>query len=177
MHWPEQKHWNAWTADFLYCCCCCCSPSFKIEFLNGHVTATHSSQIHSSYFSSLHLTDFTISIFFTFSQSIAIQSTRIAFFCVCVLAVRAHSIPFSPLFSSLFFLVSEWDGDVLEISRISRLDMGSYLCIGKDQFRAFKYIFEIQITQRMCIDFGHEMCFFFLISLQIHVDHLKENVH
>lgn len=129
MHWPEQKHWNAWTADFL--CCCCCSPSFKIEFLNGHVTATHSSQIHSSYFSSLHLTDFTISIFFTFSQSIAIQSTRIAFF-VCVFAGSQSSFnSIFALFSSLFFLVSEWDGDVLEISRISRLDMGSYLCIGK----------------------------------------------
>lgn len=27
------------------------------------------------------------------------------------------------------FLVTEWDGDTLEISRISRLDMGAYLCI------------------------------------------------
>lgn len=29
-------------------------------------------------------------------------------------------------------VVSEWDGDTLEISRISRLDMGSYLCIASN---------------------------------------------
>lgn len=28
--------------------------------------------------------------------------------------------------------VSEWDGDSLEISRISRLDMGAYLCIASN---------------------------------------------
>lgn len=28
--------------------------------------------------------------------------------------------------------VSEWDGDTLEISRISRLDMGAYLCIASN---------------------------------------------
>lgn len=30
------------------------------------------------------------------------------------------------------FSVSEWDGDTLEISRISRLDMGAYLCIASN---------------------------------------------
>lgn len=28
--------------------------------------------------------------------------------------------------------VTEWDADVLEISRISRLDMGAYLCIAQN---------------------------------------------
>lgn len=34
-------------------------------------------------------------------------------------------------FFYLFFwgAVSEWDGDSLDISKISRLDMGAYLCI------------------------------------------------
>lgn len=30
------------------------------------------------------------------------------------------------------FTVTEWDGETLEVSRISRLDMGSYLCIASN---------------------------------------------
>lgn len=30
------------------------------------------------------------------------------------------------------FLVSEWEGEVLEMERISRLDMGAYLCIASN---------------------------------------------
>lgn len=33
------------------------------------------------------------------------------------------------IFFCFLLLVTEWDGDTLEISRISRLDMGAYLCI------------------------------------------------
>lgn len=32
----------------------------------------------------------------------------------------------------IVFIVTEWDGDTLEISKISRLDMGSYLCIASN---------------------------------------------
>lgn len=32
----------------------------------------------------------------------------------------------------VFISVSEWDGDFLEISKISRLDMGAYLCIASN---------------------------------------------
>lgn len=30
------------------------------------------------------------------------------------------------------FSVNEWEGDTLEITRISRLDMGAYLCIASN---------------------------------------------
>jgi hypothetical protein len=30
------------------------------------------------------------------------------------------------------FVVSEWEGEVLELTRISRLDMGAYLCIASN---------------------------------------------
>jgi hypothetical protein len=30
------------------------------------------------------------------------------------------------------FAVSEWEGEVLELTRISRLDMGAYLCIASN---------------------------------------------
>lgn len=30
------------------------------------------------------------------------------------------------------FSVSEWEGEVLEMARISRLDMGAYLCIASN---------------------------------------------
>lgn len=45
-------------------------------------------------------------------------------------------------FNFLFTTVSEWDGDTLEISRISRLDMGSYLCIGMVIMSIFWTVFE-----------------------------------
>lgn len=32
----------------------------------------------------------------------------------------------------LFLAVNEWEGDTLEITRISRLDMGAYLCIASN---------------------------------------------
>lgn len=35
-------------------------------------------------------------------------------------------------FSMLSFAVYEWDAEMLEISRISRLDMGAYLCIAQN---------------------------------------------
>lgn len=31
-----------------------------------------------------------------------------------------------------YVLVSEWEGEVLEMARISRLDMGAYLCIASN---------------------------------------------
>ena len=30
------------------------------------------------------------------------------------------------------FAVSEWEGEILELTRISRLDMGAYLCIASN---------------------------------------------
>lgn len=33
---------------------------------------------------------------------------------------------------TVLFLVSEWEGEVLEMARISRLDMGAYLCIASN---------------------------------------------
>lgn len=33
---------------------------------------------------------------------------------------------------SLFFSVTEWEGETLELTKISRLDMGAYLCIASN---------------------------------------------
>lgn len=48
------------------------------------------------------------------------------------------------IFFSLFFVLTvfEWDAESLEISKISRLDMGAYLCIGKISFKFSTLILE-----------------------------------
>lgn len=45
---------------------------------------------------------------------------------------KKRSCLYYALHFSLFRLVSEWEGEVLDMARISRLDMGAYLCIASN---------------------------------------------
>lgn len=50
-------------------------------------------------------------------NSISINHVKISLFCIR---------------KKRFIAVSDWEGEVLEMARISRLDMGAYLCIASN---------------------------------------------
>lgn len=66
-----------------------------------------------------------------------LKRTLSAFFFFFAVVVEQNQFNL-PIFSFIciiiyeIFAVSDWDGDTLEISRISRLDMGAYLCIASN---------------------------------------------
>lgn len=69
-------------------------------------------------------------------SAIALDPNEFGFihFSITFLIKIVHS-PHSGLFT-----VTEWDGEVLEVARISRLDMGSYLCIGQSNIQFYRNI-------------------------------------
>lgn len=58
-----------------------------------------------------------------------LHSSQIIFCIQNFLLISCRVFFFLFLFMSI---VHEWDGDTLEISKISRLDMGAYLCIASN---------------------------------------------
>lgn len=62
-----------------------------------------------------------------FTLSYFTKSINLSNFHVCVYLCFAFAMT-----NSSIAVVSEWEGEVLEIARISRLDMSAYLCIASN---------------------------------------------
>lgn len=75
----------------------------------------------------------------------------------------------------LVFIVTEWDGDTLEISRISRLDMGAYLCIAANSVpptvsKRIKVSVDCKYTFRFVFFCKLVNVWFFVEVMVIHLD-------